>query len=115
MVAFEEDHRIYQETTATIIRELRPHIEVLVTELDELEAEVARLVPDLVICSRSKNATNAGQVHAWLKLPTGHNRLAKLCLDGEYMEVEAPGLDELLWILDETERLVQENASSRKC
>jgi hypothetical protein len=115
LVAFEEDHRVYQETTATIIRELRTHVEVSITELNELEAEVARLSPDLVICSRPKNATDAGRVLAWLKLPTGHDRSAELYLDGEYSEVDNPGLEELLRVVDETERLVRAKAASRNC
>jgi hypothetical protein len=115
LVSFEEDHRVYQETTAIIIRELRPHVEVSVTELNELEAEVARLSPDLVICSRPKNVPDAGRVLAWLRLPTGHYRSAELYLDGEYSEMDNPGLEELLRVVDETEKLGRVKTSSRNC
>jgi hypothetical protein len=108
LVAFEKDYQVYQDVTVNIIRELRPHVEVSVAELDKLEAEVVRLEPDLVICSRPNNATSADGVLAWIKLPTGHNRSAELCLDGEYSEVEDVGLNDVLRVLDETERLARE-------
>jgi hypothetical protein len=108
LVAFEKDYQAYQDVTVNIIRELRPRVEVSVAELDKLEAEVVRLEPDLVICSRPNNATGAGGVLAWIKLPTGHNRSAELCLDGEYSEVEDVGLNDVLRVLDETERLARE-------
>jgi hypothetical protein len=108
LVAFEKDYQAYQDVTVNIIRELRPHVEVSVAELDKLQAEVVRLEPDLVICSRPNNATGAGRVLAWIKLPTGHNRSAELCLDGEYSEVEDVGLNDVLRVLDETERLARE-------
>lgn len=107
LVAFEEEYRTYQDVTATIIRELRPHVEVSVAGLDELETQVARLVPGLVICSRSKNSMDADGAYAWLKLPTGHGRTAELCVNEECSEVVELGLEELLRILDEIEMLIR--------
>jgi hypothetical protein len=114
LVAFEECYRIYQDVTADVIRTLRPHAEVLATELDALEAEAARTRPGLVICSRpKKNVMDGDGVPAWLKLPTGRDGSAELSLDGEYSEVENPGLVELLWVIDEAERLLQAKACPR--
>jgi hypothetical protein len=62
LVAFEADYRIYQNAIAGILRELRPHLEVAEAVLGGLKEEVARLVPDLVICDQPRNAT--GAVHA---------------------------------------------------
>jgi hypothetical protein len=113
LIAFEEEYRIYQDATASTFRLLRPHIEVLVAEMGALEAEVARLEPHLVI-SRPKNAIDAGDAPAWLKLPTGRDRSAELWLDGEYSEMDDPGLDELLRIVDEAERLVRTKANLKR-
>ena len=116
LVAFEADYRIYQNGIASILRELHPHLEVAEAVLGELKEEVARLVPDLVICDRSRNAPDAGAVHAWLKLPTtGGDRSAELCLDGEYSKLEDPDQAELLRVLDETERLLRTKVTLRRC
>ena len=80
LVAFEADDRIYQNAIASTLRELRPHLEVAEAVLGELKEEVARLVPDLVICDRSRNAPDAGAVHAWLKLPTTGAIVQRSCV-----------------------------------
>jgi hypothetical protein len=116
LVAFEESYRVYQDAIAGTIQALRPHVEVSVCELDALEAEVARLDPDLVICTRPKDTVDADAKPAWLELPTEkHKRLAKLCLDGVYSEVENPGLAELLRVVDETERLLGTRGELKRC
>jgi hypothetical protein len=115
LVAFEEEYRIYQDAIMRTFRLLRPHIEVSVAELGTLEAKVAHLDPHLVICDRP-DAVGAADVPAWLVLPTkdyGHS--AKLCLGGEYSEVNGLGLDELLRIVDGAERLVRTNPNLGGC
>jgi hypothetical protein len=114
LIAFEEEYRIYQDAIASTFRLLRPHVEVLVAELGALEAKVAHLGPHLVICSRPKNAVGAGDTPAWLKLPTGRDRSAELWLGGEYSEMDDPGLDGLLRIVDEAERLVRTKANLKR-
>ena len=42
----------YRQTIAFVFRELHPGVEVLEADPETLDGEVARLVPDLVICSR---------------------------------------------------------------
>ncbi len=116
MVAFEESYRVYQDAIAGTIQALRPRVAVSVCELDVLGAEVAHLGPDLVICTRPKNIMDADGVPAWLELPTEkHKRLAKLCLDGVYSEVENPGLTDLLRVVDETERLLRTKGELKRC
>jgi hypothetical protein len=50
LVAFEL--RSYSEAIGRAIQMLRPHLEVAIAEQDELGAKVARLDPELVLCSR---------------------------------------------------------------
>ncbi len=42
----------YRQTIAIVFRELHPNVEVLEVDPGTLDWEVARLGPDLVICSR---------------------------------------------------------------
>jgi hypothetical protein len=42
----------YRQTIAMVIREKHPNVEVFEADPETLDREVARLRPDLVICSR---------------------------------------------------------------
>ncbi len=57
LVAFDEVYHIYREVIAAGIQLLRPQVEVATTGLDELEQEVARLDPQVVVCSRDRPAS----------------------------------------------------------
>jgi hypothetical protein len=57
----------YRQTLATVIRDLRPHVEVFEAESESLDGEVARLGPDLVICSRVTHAVKQ-RVTNWVEL-----------------------------------------------
>ena len=51
LVVFEGDYRAYRDVLAAGIRILRPHVEVETSELEALEEEVARIKPQVLICS----------------------------------------------------------------
>jgi hypothetical protein len=68
LVAFDNAYRAYREVIGAAIRVLRPQVEVTTTDLDDLEAEVARLDPQVVISSRDKPAS-LPPVVTWAKVP----------------------------------------------
>jgi hypothetical protein len=68
LVAFEDQYRVYREVIGAGIRVLRPQVEVTTTDLDDLEAEVARLDPQVVICSQDRQASLPRGV-TWAKVP----------------------------------------------
>ena len=53
--------RSYREVIGEAIRGLRPHLEVVIVEPDALEPEMARLDPELVICSQPSIAAANGR------------------------------------------------------
>jgi hypothetical protein len=55
LVAFDDQYRTYREVIAAAIRVLRPQVEVSTTDLDGLEAQVARLNPRVVISSQNRS------------------------------------------------------------
>jgi hypothetical protein len=57
----------YRQALATVIRDLRPHVEVFEAESESLDGEVARLGPDLVVCSRVTHAVKQ-RVANWVEL-----------------------------------------------
>ena len=95
--------RAYRSVIGRVIQVLRPHLEVAVVEPDELQAEVARLEPALVISSQPKLATSDGGP-AWVELRPDEEASAKVCIGGRCARLYEPNLDDLLSVVDEAER-----------
>jgi hypothetical protein len=114
LVAFEEDRRMYRETIARAIADLPPALEVRSAALGELQRELVRFDPHVVLCNQP-NGEHPGGRGAWVYLPTDDEarddeRLAQVCLDGEQKRTDGPPLAELLDIIDQAkERLRQGN------
>lgn len=106
LVAYEDEYRVYRDAIARSIRLHRPRVEVSVAELARLGAEVARLDPHLVVCSRPNTVEPNGRP-AWFELPPVPDRSAEICVDGERSETLNPALEELLRVVDKTERLAR--------
>jgi hypothetical protein len=114
LIAFEDEYRTYRAFMASAVRTHRPHTEVVAAGLSGLGEEVARFDPHLVIRSQP-NTVDPGGRPAWVELPPDPERLAEICLDGERSEVINPALDELLSLVDETERLARTKREQGYC
>ena len=114
MVAFEPRYHVYQSAFANAIREHHPHTEVATAEPGEFEAEITCFDLCLVICSRP-NMVPPNSRPAWVEFLLDPDRLTAICLDGEYWEWDTPGLDELLSIVDETERIARTKRDLGDC
>jgi hypothetical protein len=68
LVAFEDHYRAYREVIGAGIKVLRPQVEVTTTDLDDLEGEVVRLDPQVVICSQDRPANLPPEI-TWAKVP----------------------------------------------
>lgn len=67
--------RIYREVVADTLSRLRPLLCVLVAEPEDMEREVGRFGPHLVICSRATERVREGCL-AWVVLyPDGEDRI----------------------------------------
>jgi hypothetical protein len=91
---------------ASAVRMHRPRVEVVAAGLGRLGDEVTRFNPHLVICSQP-NTVDLGGRPAWIELPPDPNRLAEICVDGQRSEAVNPALEDLLSVLDETEKLAR--------
>ena len=119
LVAFEDVRAIYRDLFARAIRELRPALSVRSASVGELEHELLRFDPHVVVSSRPSEVSAAGY-SAWVHVPTedglgDDERLARICLDGERWRTDGPPLVELLKVLDETEDRLREGSLSRAC
>ena len=97
--------RLYRETIGRTIQDLRPHLEVTVVEPDALVAEVRRLAPRLIICSQANTLTLDVEEIVWVEFRPYDEPRAKICIGRQRSELEEVKLDDLLSIVDETERM----------
>ncbi len=114
LVAFEDNYRSYREVIAEVIMSLRPRMEVRPARQEDLEEELASYTPDLVICGCS-NAGYSRDRAAWVELSTTTDQLVAICLGGQQRKSEAPALNELLSIIDETDERLGEDPSLSGC
>jgi hypothetical protein len=93
----------YRQALAAAFRELRPEVEVFEAEKKDLDREMERLGPDLVVCSR---LTARVEVHtaSWVELYPNHGASSVVSVLGERSTFEEIQLSDLLSILDRTER-----------
>jgi hypothetical protein len=104
LVALEDNYRAYREVIAVGIHALRPRTEVTSVGLTDLEVELARLDPHVVISSGAARA-GFGERLAWVELSLDPARPSIVCVGGRYSERINPGLEALLEVVDEAERL----------
>lgn len=91
--------RSYRETLSTVIAQLRPRLEVLTAEPTDLDREVLRSLPDLVVCSRLSGAVEL-EAPAWIELyPEGTSQTV-VSMNGERYTYPGMDFDTLLSILD---------------
>jgi hypothetical protein len=100
LVAFEESYRIYRETIAAALRVLRPETEVKSTILEELEGELERFDPQVVICSGHKEI-EPGIRLAWIELSMDPTMPNKISVGGRHYERTNPTMEELLKVIEE--------------
>lgn len=85
----------YRETIAVVIRDLHPNVEVFEVESEKLDREVARLRPDLVICSRVTPMVR-DVVANWVELYPDCEPFSTLCIGGERTAMKDIQLSDLL-------------------
>ena len=95
---------VYREVISAAFKELRPHVEVISAEPQDLDREFSRLVPHLVVCSRVTAQVERGAT-AWVELYPEHASGAVVSLGGEETTSDAMDFDTLLSVLDRAERL----------
>jgi hypothetical protein len=98
--------RVYRDVIAAKFRVLRPHLEVVTVDPEILDGEVIRRNPHLVVCSHLTEAVETRPL-AWVTLYPDSQNLAVISVANERSTIAAIGFDDLLTILDQTERLVQ--------
>ena len=105
LVAFGDEYRAYREVIAAGIRILRPQVEVATATPAEVEGEVGRFDPQVVVCGASA-PSDPGDVPAWVELPVEPQRPARIRVGARQRASVNLDLEGLLAIVDEAEDLV---------
>ena len=98
--------RSYREAIAGAIRVLKPNTEVFVSGSEELEAEVKRLSPQLVICSHATPFVEL-RFPAWVELYPDHGSISTVSIDGERSTVVDIELADLLSTVERAQDLAK--------
>jgi hypothetical protein len=107
LVLLANEPRAYRESIAQVFRQLRPNVEVVTAEPDELEDRVLRLAPDMVIFSEATGLVRE-RVPLWVELYPGYGPGSVVGGAGEERStVEEIQLSDLLSVVDRAERLAQ--------
>lgn len=97
--------RSYREVIGAAVQALRPHIEVVLSTPDTLERDLARLAPQLVICS-ALTASIWSRSVTWIVLYPEGTSQAVININGQSTTLDDLEFDHLLRIVDETEQLM---------
>ncbi len=98
--------RSYREAIASVIRVLRPNTEVFVAGHEDLDAEVRRLGPQLVVCSQATPLVELRSL-VWVELYPDHGSISTVSIDGERSTVADLELADLLVTVDRAEDLAK--------
>jgi hypothetical protein len=97
--------RFYREVIGAAIQHLKPHLEMMVVEPEDLEAEVATLTPEVVIGDVPEPATGGARL-AWVEFRPYEQPAARIRLGARRWELHEMSLEELLSVVEEAERSI---------
>jgi hypothetical protein len=106
LVLLANEPRAYRESIAQVFRQLRPNVEVMTAEPDELEELVLRLAPEMVIFSEATGVVRE-HVPVWVELYPGYGPKSMVGVGEERSTIEEIQLSDLLSVVDRAERLAQ--------
>lgn len=91
----------YRESIVAVLRFSFPDLEVFEATAADLNREVLRVRPELVICSRVTSLVKE-RVPNWVELYPECETISTFCIDGECSVKEQVDLSDLLSIVDRT-------------
>jgi hypothetical protein len=107
LVLLTNEPRAYRESIAQVFRQLRPNVEIVTAEPDELEDRVSSLAPQMVIFSEATGLVRE-RVPIWVELYPGYGPRSMIGVGEERSTIEEIQLSDLLSALDRAEHLAQQ-------
>ena len=103
---------MYREALALAIHNQRPDIEVLVGPEDSLDGEVERFAPPHLLVRNDTDGADMERMTGalcWIEVLYSDDLNARVSLDGEVWEIEDICMDDLISLIERTERLIPED------
>ena len=94
----------YREVLVLTLQKMRVPADVSCVEPEDLDGEIVRLSPHLVICSRLTAMLDAARVGWLLLYPDGETR-AVLSMLGQRTELTDPDFNDILSLIERTSEL----------
>ena len=104
--------RSYGQVIGNAIEKLRPHLEVVVVEPEDLVPEVEQVRPELLFSHLQGPNLPVDGVAAWVELSVEPDRPSTASVDGKIKQIVDMELEDLLSIVDEAEKHHPENRTS---
>ena len=99
-IVFSNQPLAYREAMASVVQTLRPALAVSVSDPQNLDAEIARIQPQLVVCSDLADSIRS-RLLGWIMLyPDGQN-LVTCSIAGQERQLLGIDLSGLLALVDE--------------
>jgi hypothetical protein len=99
---------MYGEALAYALKKNRPQAEVVRVEAGELDGQLESFDPQLVVCNGPTDEVVKALAPSWVELSyEARGITASVCLGGRRSTVEDVGVEDVLAIVDEAERLSQ--------
>lgn len=98
--------RMYREVLALLLHQNRPEAEVLISPPEALDGEVGRFKPHLIVCSEGTAPDISPDVVCRVETMFSDGLDAKIRLDGQLTEAKDVGIEDLLALVDRTEKMI---------
>ena len=108
LLSFEKKYRVYMDAMAAAIREFRPEVEVALVDAEELETQVERFDPQLLICSPPIPEIAVDDGLAWIELSPEPEQASRFRVGDRHWESTNPTLGEILPVVEETKSLLRQ-------
>ena len=103
--------RVYREVLALSLHQHRPDAEVLISPPEALDGEVGRFKPHLLVCSEGAMPDMPPSVLCRVEVMFSNGLDARIGLDGRVAEAKDVGTEDLLALVDRTEKMIREEAA----
>ena len=106
---------MYREVLALAIHQRRPDIDVLIVPPAALDGQAERFAPHLFV----RNDTDGADMEVvagalcWIEILYGDGLNARVSLDGKVWEIEDICIDDLISLIEQTERLIPETRGGK--
>lgn len=103
--------RAYREAFAGALRRIRPCAEIVEAASEDLDREVRRFRPDLVLCSHVSTVVDS-TVQNWILLYPENEPLVMISTAGELSTVSDVDLEDIVALVDRTTKMIDDPARS---